>query len=103
MLRKRWFSFHGVRRVEGVIVNKRFARRQRVVKGAKAVFNDKCSVMDCRIRDLSTTGARLVLPSTVGLPNEFDLVESGSGISRYCEVVWRTFDAVGVKFMPSAA
>lgn len=89
--------------MDGVVVNKRFARRQRVVKGAKAVFNEKRSVIDCRIRDLSKTGARLVLPSTVGLPNEFDLVEAGTGISRYCEVVWRTLDAVGVKFAPTAA
>lgn len=48
-------------------------RRLRVLKGARIVFNERRSVIDCTVRDLSPGGALLLLPSTAGIPNEFEL------------------------------
>jgi hypothetical protein len=41
--------------------------RQRTLKGGRIVFNQKRSVLTCTVRNLSSTGACLDVPSTVGI------------------------------------
>jgi hypothetical protein len=43
-------------------------RRQRTLKAGRIVFNQRSSVFDCSIRNLSQTGACLNVPSTIGIP-----------------------------------
>jgi hypothetical protein len=38
------------------------------------------SAIDCTVRNLSTTGAALDVPSPVGIPEEFDLVVSSDAL-----------------------
>ena len=45
---------------------KRKPARRRVLKEGKIVFADGLRVIDCTIRDLSTSGARLLIANTVG-------------------------------------
>jgi hypothetical protein len=72
--------------------------RTRAIIGARAVTNEGRSSFDCQIRNMSPRGAKLTLPSAVGLPPAF-LLEIPS---RYrmisVEVRWRTDTAVGAKF-----
>jgi hypothetical protein len=82
--------------------DKRITRRQRVLKSGKIVFADGASVVDCVIRDLSTTGARLDVPNTVGLPQEFTLLDVHSGKSYAAKAAWRRGQRMGVEF-PNAA
>ena len=77
---------------------KRIIRRQRVLKGGKIIFADGNSVVDCVIRNLSVAGARLVVPTTVGLPQEFTLLDSHSGRSYIAKVAWRRGETMGVEF-----
>jgi hypothetical protein len=42
---------------------RRASPRQRRLNGAKIVFNNNSSVIDCIVRDLSPHGARLVVPA----------------------------------------
>ena len=48
--------------------------RHRTLKAGKIVFNHHFSVVDCTVRSLSATGARLDVPSTFGIPDDFDLL-----------------------------
>ncbi len=55
-------------------------------------------VIDCKILDLSDSGARVALPSGVELPDVFQLQIDSSRIIGAAEVVWREQHQVGVKF-----
>jgi hypothetical protein len=77
---------------------KRIIRRQRVLKGGKIIFADGNSVVDCVIRNLSAAGARLEVPTTVGFPQEFTLIDSHSGRSYIAKVAWRRGETMGVEF-----
>src|SRR5215469_14284121 len=50
---------------------RRVSPRQRCLNGAKIVFNNNSSVIDCVVRDLSPQGARLLVASLVGIPDRF--------------------------------
>lgn len=77
---------------------KRIIRRQRVLKGGKIIFADGNSVVDCVIRNLSVAGARLVVPTTIGLPQEFTLLDTHSGRGYIAKVAWRRGEVMGVEF-----
>lgn len=76
--------------------------RKRTLKGGKIVFNNRASVMTCTIRDLSQSGARLCLASTVGLPDRFSLLHEGDDASWECRVVWRAERQLGIQFIKRA-
>ncbi len=76
----------------------RSAPRQRTLKGGKIVLNDGFSTIDCMVRNLSETGAKLEIASILGIPPQFKLMMS-DGRSFACQIAWRTENAIGVKFM----
>jgi hypothetical protein len=47
--------------------------RRRVFKGAKIVFRNRNASIECTLRDLSQGGASLMVASTIGIPDFFDL------------------------------
>ena len=58
--------------------NRREQFRRTVIKGARIVFNDRQSTLNCRVRDMTSGGARLDLSTQQLLPHEFELQVSGS-------------------------
>ena len=81
--------------------DKRTTQRHRTLKAGQVIFNAGRSTIDCTVRNLSKSGARLEVPSVVGIPNSFDLSISGDGV-RPCRVVWRSLRELGVEFQPAA-
>jgi len=77
---------------------KRIIRRQRVLKSGKIIFADGNSVVDCVISNLSVAGARLEVPTTVGLPQEFTLLDVQAGRRYIAKVAWRRGETMGVEF-----
>jgi PilZ domain len=77
---------------------KRKTPRRRVLKGGKIVFADGLRVIDCRIRDLSADGARLLIANTIGVPDTFLLLEQSTGKLYPASVIWRQEAVLGVKF-----
>jgi len=77
-------------------------RRQRVLKGAKIVFNHNSSVVDCAVKDLSATGAKLVCSDQMAVPAEFNLVTPMDNQMRAARVVWRKDGMIGVEFVGEA-
>jgi hypothetical protein len=64
-------------------------RRQRVFKGAKIVFNGYHSVLDCTVRDLTETGARLRLSSTADVPQQFELYFPQEKLIARARLAWQ--------------
>ena len=62
------------------------------------LFPNNMSVMDCTIRDLSATGAKLLCGETKSVPDEFRLVTLADGMVRDVKVAWRKMDQIGVTF-----
>jgi diguanylate cyclase (GGDEF)-like protein len=57
---------------------------RRVLKAGQIVFNAGRSVIDCTVRGLCESGARLDVASTAGIPENFKLSIVGDGLSRAC-------------------
>jgi len=78
--------------------DKRKEPRRRVLKEGKIVFADGLRVLDCTIRDMSTGGAKLLIASTVGLPDTFHLYEKSSGLLYPASITWRQANSLGIQF-----
>ena len=78
--------------------DRRQVQRTRVLKGAKIIFNDRSSTFDCTVLNLTNAGSCICVPSSIGVPNSFELSFDGSRSSRDCRVIWRTESKLGVSF-----
>jgi len=76
----------------------RASRRQRVLKSGKIIYANGSIVIDCTIRNISETGAQLKVPTTVGIPDQFEFRETMGGKGRAVTVVWRKGDLIGIGF-----
>ena len=72
--------------------------RKKVMRAARVFFNDKQSLVDCTILDLSEGGAKLEFSSRQMLPRTFDLQMQNGAIYR-CEVRWAKDNFFGVRFL----
>jgi hypothetical protein len=81
-----------------VTSDRRLAIRRRTILGASIIFNSKSSTLDCVIRDLSDTGAKLKADGIATLPDEFTLEVPCKRQSYPVRVVWRRADTCGVRF-----
>jgi hypothetical protein len=77
--------------------HRRFARR-RALKGGRIVFNHGRSTINCMIRDLSPSGARLEVANTVGIDNDFTLSFDDGSPMRRCLVRRTSGTSIGVEF-----
>jgi hypothetical protein len=76
---------------------RRIAPRHRVLKSGQIILGKRAfAVIDCTVRNLSSTGAAIWLPNAAALPPKFDLLFDN--VIRHCFVVWRQADLMGVKF-----
>jgi PilZ domain-containing protein len=72
--------------------------RHRTLKGGRIVFNHGSSVISCTVRNLSDGGACLQVATSVGIPDDFDLVIEPERAPRPCHVAWRAEQRIGVAF-----
>jgi hypothetical protein len=72
--------------------------RNKTLKSAKIVFNKNQSVIDCFVRDLSPTGAKLKLGDLAGVPRIF-VLELHDGTRFNCERVRAAGEEIGVRFL----
>jgi len=70
--------------------------------GAQIIFNDRASVIDCVVTNISFSGAELVFADTREIPNDFELCIPSKCSSRRARLVWRYADGVGVAFRPDS-
>lgn len=70
---------------------------------ARIVAKDNQTFLNCTIVDISATGARLRLPATRPLHNDFHLIDVGARKAHDAQLVWRKGDYAGVHFTASYA
>src|SRR4051795_11394150 len=78
--------------------DQRVAPRMRTLIAAKISFNNGQSTLDCLIRNLSDTGAKLIVSAAVTLLECFDLLIPQKSVTRRARIVWRRGEAMGVRF-----
>ncbi|MGA0602320.1 PilZ domain-containing protein [Caulobacter sp. KR2-114] len=79
-------------------VEKRGIRRNRVFLAGK-LTNGHGLVMDCTIRDLSEVGAKVHVPSAIGLPDEVALLVMREGVVRLSRRMWSRSPLFGLEFL----
>jgi hypothetical protein len=72
--------------------------RARMLRAGKIVFNNKSSVIDCMVRNLSRNGACLLVPNVIGVPSTFELLIEGEDASRPCKMIWNNQHRIGIEF-----
>jgi diguanylate cyclase (GGDEF)-like protein len=82
---------------------RRASQRARTWRGGKIWLNNRRSVLDCTIRNLSPDGACLQVESLVGVPPAFDLLIDGEQTPRPCRLVWQSDHRAGVTFASQEA
>ncbi len=76
-------------------------KRRYISHGARIVLANGSLLENCRIIDISGTGARLEIKNLEAVPDQFVLLLSYDGrLRRQCSVVWRSETAIGIEFIP---
>lgn len=78
--------------------DKRTSPRRRTLKSGKIVSSDGSLSIDCIVRNISKSGARLQVPPTVAVPREFTLLDGQGRNPRQATVIWRRGSEIGVRF-----
>jgi hypothetical protein len=76
---------------------RRTARQKSFLRGM-VYFNNRRSVADCLIRDISPYGARLIFSDTITTPDIIDLYIPQKEQTLRSHVIWRIGHDVGVAF-----
>ncbi|HVY56228.1 MAG TPA: PilZ domain-containing protein [Xanthobacteraceae bacterium] len=79
--------------------NRRAAPRQRSFLQGRIYFNNRRSSVDCLIRDISETGAKLMFSHAVSTPEALELYIPNKDATFRARVQWRRGDEVGVAFL----
>lgn len=79
------------------MVEKRAKPRHRVLKRGTLAFQGGGAI-DCTVRNLSSSGARIDVASPVGLPQYLTLIIEADHFMRRCHAVWRKEKQIGVAF-----
>ena len=76
---------------------RRAERRYAAMTRAKITFGEPVAELECVVRNISLSGALLVMRSTAPVPDVFSL-SSIYHPSLPCRVAWRTTRRLGVQF-----
>lgn len=72
-------------------------RKKSFLQG-RIYFNNRRSALDCLIRDISDTGAKLIFSDSVQTPDTIELYVPQREQTLRAEVQWRRGDEIGVAF-----
>jgi hypothetical protein len=78
--------------------DRRSSTRQKSFLKGRLFYNNRRSSVDCLVRDISDTGAKLVFSSAVSIPEVVELYLSNKDDVRRARVQWRRGEEVGVDF-----
>ena len=77
---------------------RRKVARSRCILGARVVFNNRNSTLDCMMRNHSEDGALLKFGETPYIPDQIEIVLDNRSTLMPAQVVWRAKDTVGIAF-----
>jgi len=79
--------------------DRRASERVRSFLRAQIIFNNRMTTIDCIIKNISSTGARVVLSDTLAVPTDFDIYIPQRNCSHRARLVWRDKDSIGIDFL----
>jgi hypothetical protein len=80
---------------------RRNAGRQKSFLRGVIYYNNRRNAVDCLVRDISQTGARLILSDAVSIPDVVDLFIPQKDQTLRSQVHWRHGQEIGVAFAQS--
>jgi hypothetical protein len=83
--------------------DRRSSLRQKSFLQGRIYFNNRRATLDCVIRDLSETGAKLKISEAVAVPEAMELYIPNREEIHRARVEWRSEDEIGVSFGEAAA
>ena len=69
---------------------------------ARILFNNNSSSIECTIKNISASGAKIEMSSGLSVPNEFDLDVPQKGRVYRARLTWRDSASLGVQFIDRA-
>jgi hypothetical protein len=81
------------------LVEKRKSGRTRSLLAGRIIFNNRTAVIDCTVRDISETGARIAFAHPILLPPEFELDVPKRGPAVRAYLRWSNGKDHGVSFV----
>jgi hypothetical protein len=98
----RFLSAEEIDRLDAASINFGKARRNETREKTQinaSVVSENGMVADLKLVDISSTGARLDIPSEVSLARTFKLTLGRTKIEKYAELIWRTSTEAGLRFL----
>lgn len=77
---------------------RRNTTRKKAFLQGRIYFNNRRSALDCLIRDISDTGAKLIFSDSVQTPDSIELYVPQKEQTLRAEVQWRRGEEIGVSF-----
>jgi hypothetical protein len=81
------------------VVDPRKQARQRMLQVGKITYSEGAISLDCTIRDLSRTGARVTIPKGQIIPTKVVLIYPRLQNAYECEIAWIRAPQYGLKFL----
>jgi hypothetical protein len=78
--------------------DRRAVGRAGIEKGALLFFKGQTGARGCNVIDISNCGAKLRTHNLSVLPNIFELTFDNFSTIRWCRLIWRNGDFLGVAF-----
>src|ERR1700760_2326615 len=72
--------------------------RKRVLLGGVAVHSLRRDGANCQVRDMTDTGARIILSHAANLPDRLHLIIVRDQVAYEARVIWRKGNAAGLSF-----
>ncbi len=83
------------------IAERRPKTRSRTLLGGVVVWNNGNLKLNCKIRDISESGARISVERGHVVPSHFFMINVRDGMAHESKVVWQSGDQIGMKFIRS--
>jgi hypothetical protein len=81
-----------------MMIEARRAERIRSFLRARIIFNNHQSTIDCVIKNISKTGAKIELDNAMSIPDAFELEVPQKGRTFQARLSWRDRNSIGVAF-----
>lgn len=82
-----------------MMVEGRASDRVRSFLRARIIYNNNNSTIDCIVKNISPTGAKMDVSRLMSIPAEFDLDIPQKGRVFRARISWRDGDSLGVEFI----
>jgi hypothetical protein len=66
---------------------------------AQIIYNNGLTTIDCLVKNISSTGAKIAISESMSVPAEFDLCIPQKNKTYHARMAWRDASAIGVDFI----